>query len=762
MKELKLFTKDMVKPFVFLLVVCFPILFFNVFIDPYKVLLSLYPKTIYTHNLQFAKINFLRKNKTRFDSFIFGSSRVGLIDPQNISGAKYYNMTYTSGTPAQHFRNIKYLLQQGVQIKNLLIGIDYLSFLINSDYSEDLLTYDYPVSFPEKLKFYKSYILLRPNWDFAKYAFKKSSIDNAELYKSGIITAFRDIESQIDNMEETYVNDKKFSTPATQYFKTNPLDQCIIQIDSIVRFSKRNNINLRIFINPTHYITYLNLNHQQYFKALRKLSKITDFYDFSGLNSVTLNNCYYYETSHFRLNVGDMMISRIFNQPNPKTPDDFGQLVTMDNVESQIHKHEIQLDEYFKCLKWPLEYREPASFDRLRERNFTLCHVIESINGIKVDSAHQSFKIETPLINIKGWAIDQEQHKPAKKVFIEIDGMKFETNYGISGEAFDNKYNDPVYLNSGWEISIPAKYFTKGKKSLSVDIVLANGREYIKTEEGVTLNILYSGNNPDPGKLEPLGETSNFAAEKLNGQNITDMPMPVTEKYLNINGWGVDDSTFSPAGGIIVSLDSENNSFLSNITFPRPDIDERLNLKGNSNVGWGITIPCAELTQGMHKLTFKVLNNENSGYYKTDCKVFINISKLIKLQELGRYRQSDKQSNYAIDNVNGQVVQKQNFPLILTDEVIEINGWAYDSPNNILADGIYIKIDDLYFKASYGINRDDVGKYFKNDKIADSGWNISIPVDEIGKGNHIFAVIIVSKNDSVFYNTNSNIPFLIK
>lgn len=57
-----------------------------------------------------------------------------------------------------------------------------------------------------------------------------------------------------------------------------------------------------------------------------RLAQITPYYDFSGLNRITTDDYYYYEVSHYRPIVGDMIIHRIFDMPK-EADTDFGKYV---------------------------------------------------------------------------------------------------------------------------------------------------------------------------------------------------------------------------------------------------------------------------------------------------------------------------------------------------------------------------------------------------------------------------------------------------
>lgn len=92
-----------------------------------------------------------------------------------------------------------------------------------------------------------------------------------------------------------------------------------------------------MFVNPIHLLTYRATNLDEFDEFKRKLADITSYYDFSGVNDITTNNYYYYETSHYRPMVGDMIIHRIFNEPKDSSST-FGHWVTKDNVDEHIKK----------------------------------------------------------------------------------------------------------------------------------------------------------------------------------------------------------------------------------------------------------------------------------------------------------------------------------------------------------------------------------------------------------------------------------------
>ncbi|NEQ87322.1 MAG: hypothetical protein F6K26_47080, partial [Moorea sp. SIO2I5] len=74
-----------------------------------------------------------------------------------------------------------------------------------------------------------------------------------------------------------------------------------------------------------------------------RLVEITAVWDFSGYNSITteaigegMKN--YWDSSHYREEVGDLILNRLFSYQSQTVPEDFGVLITPENVESHLGK----------------------------------------------------------------------------------------------------------------------------------------------------------------------------------------------------------------------------------------------------------------------------------------------------------------------------------------------------------------------------------------------------------------------------------------
>ena len=76
---------------------------FPLWLDPYNVFHAAHIRDNgITPNKNYIKMTYLLSHPDTFDALLFGSSRVGAIHTEKISGLKCYNMTYSAGLPEEH------------------------------------------------------------------------------------------------------------------------------------------------------------------------------------------------------------------------------------------------------------------------------------------------------------------------------------------------------------------------------------------------------------------------------------------------------------------------------------------------------------------------------------------------------------------------------------------------------------------------------------------------------------------------------------
>jgi hypothetical protein len=330
-------------------------IFPNLLIDPQSIFRKNFDINLPVEpNRHFIKMRYLltNKNSYNYDSFVFGSSTTGHINPLKIPNGIFYNMAYSEGVPSEFLEDLKILIKSGVKIKQLIIGISDISYKIDPEsHLEQFMRHPYDSSRAKRLFFYlryisspvsvqrKAYIEIIKNSKIRKYGMEFSQF--YDMYGTGMHHVLG-LDDFIEKNRNKYCAQGTFTSPRIYQYQGR-IDKTIEELREIITISKTHNIGVTLFIEPIHYISYLNTDPELFFDFKEKLSRLTDYYDFSGLNSVTFDNYYFYETSHYRPLVGDMIISRIFNVNLDKIPKDFGVLVSKGNIELHIARQKEEL-----------------------------------------------------------------------------------------------------------------------------------------------------------------------------------------------------------------------------------------------------------------------------------------------------------------------------------------------------------------------------------------------------------------------------------
>jgi hypothetical protein len=144
--------------------------------------------------------------------------------------------------------------------------------------------------------------------------------------------------------------DYRFGKSLSVYFESFPQPYALSQdnlaeLQKIIEIAQRENIELRFFISPSHATRYEAIRTAGHWEAYeqmkREIAQITPFWDFSGYNSITKEAIspdmqHYIDDSHYRSEVGDLVLNKLLNYQSETVPQDFGVLVTPENVESHL------------------------------------------------------------------------------------------------------------------------------------------------------------------------------------------------------------------------------------------------------------------------------------------------------------------------------------------------------------------------------------------------------------------------------------------
>ncbi len=325
----------MVVPWTLFVLLCIYTDVFNVF----------HPKTVRKTRAaveeRFLKVKYLLENPEKFNAFIFGSSHVGHIPVSYLndnSDLHWYNMTYSMGCPKEHLNDLCILVESGVQIRKIIVGIDGFAMCIRAEYHLSQLQRK-PYSEYVRLgwKFYIPYLT-----SFRFGVFKdvlRGEYKTEHFYGYG---------SLISETETFLPGEEDIDHKSTAYPVGIPYDTTISDIRAIRDFCLEHDIEVIFVTNPMWKKTYIDDCANNYLDFLYEVAKITPFINFSCLNEITCDGRNYYEGSHFRPNIGLLMLRILLNEDFEEherlDSSQFGILVTQDNADSVISLLRAQLD----------------------------------------------------------------------------------------------------------------------------------------------------------------------------------------------------------------------------------------------------------------------------------------------------------------------------------------------------------------------------------------------------------------------------------
>ena len=293
------------------------------------------------------------------EGYLLGNSRVVIgLDPRHPSLPKNtYNLALSACTV---YEMLRYLQHACVfqQPKLVVVGTDREMF--------DAAT-PYETSFSENRLAVDPQDRPRAGWqisDAPVTLFSASSlVDSIRtlLYKGGPIRypdGCRDLE-----LEKPFTLAKNVLIESDRWKKRASLYAPVLadgsnpQFDAFrefLRFCKSRHIQLVIYVNPVHSVLLdvLRAREKEYDDWLRRMVITADeeypeaqVWDFAAYNQITSEPLpawtmvdsgmkYYWEISHYRQNVGNMILDRIFGRPD--APQNFGWRINRENVSNDL------------------------------------------------------------------------------------------------------------------------------------------------------------------------------------------------------------------------------------------------------------------------------------------------------------------------------------------------------------------------------------------------------------------------------------------
>lgn len=301
-----------------------------------------------------------------YDTLLLGSSRIGVMDPKVVDkylGGKSFSLGQPRSVTSIQYDLFRYALEFN-PIKNVVYGIDFLSFnknnMINTEYLDKEKKiksrnreYNFDVyfsfdSFIKNLKFIKHNMLgqeVSKDKEPAVYLPEngmRKHVVYIEALKNGTLDLDHEIHEHLrqyfGEQENNIYNNYTFSDEYLEYFK------------KVVRYCQDHDIKLWVYMPPMlgeHFdAIYAAGYFDEYEYYEKEIAKVTDFMDFTGINTISIDKNNYWDSSHLREEFTPVVMARIFHDTSVKVPNDFGVWVTKANIDAHLDALKAQVRPY--------------------------------------------------------------------------------------------------------------------------------------------------------------------------------------------------------------------------------------------------------------------------------------------------------------------------------------------------------------------------------------------------------------------------------
>jgi hypothetical protein len=307
------------------------------------------------------KANLLAENN--FDAIMLGTSRIGVMDPNIVNdylNIKTFNLDNPGSNTEIQNKFFKYAHHYNKDLKYLIYGIDFMSFNKNRTIQNDFKEfYDLQNKIEEfeKISNYDFYFNTETFVKSAKIVIK-NILNKQQTETIYLSNGMRDYKNHIEDLSNNKLElDKLIKSSIDGYFRESGIYknytfsyEFLNYFKDTIKYCKTNNIKVFVYIPPMysdHFDAIATAGYFDEFELFKKeLVKITDFIDFTGHNPISENKNNYWDSSHLRKELTQVIMGRIFNDKSVEVPKDFGVLVTKDNIDQHLENLHQQIKEY--------------------------------------------------------------------------------------------------------------------------------------------------------------------------------------------------------------------------------------------------------------------------------------------------------------------------------------------------------------------------------------------------------------------------------
>jgi len=326
------------------------LMLFNALVDPFGVFgdpIFDWQSYSLTHNTRVAKFTFIDRNHEQFDSYVLGASGSSAFCVRRLDNyldANFFNFHFLGADMHNVEDTARYLIEN-FTVENIVIGIS----VTNGVYFDQDRQRNNPkmhsmhvnAAGGSRLTFFGRYLWMNPMYSIDKIVASRDrgfmpGATNWFDMETGAFDKRGRAAARISCMDEYHVTYPEFAN--FPYYNDVRMFQIDNTLDSLTRIRDMCDaagINLIIIFNPLFYRHFDYFNRDDFNEFFVRLADVVPFWDFS-MNPLSFDPRFFYDPTHFRQALGDMVLARVFDDDSIYIPEDFGFFVTPENALERV------------------------------------------------------------------------------------------------------------------------------------------------------------------------------------------------------------------------------------------------------------------------------------------------------------------------------------------------------------------------------------------------------------------------------------------
>ena len=332
----------------------------NYFVDPYKYFSSQsgdYYEADENDYLREQKAEHIKKYSGQYDAYLIAGSKGGALRTEKLKeldGYNYYNCWVLSGNLIDYLAYTQFILEN-TDAKKIVLQLS-TSELYKFDRASQGDIYEVPaiVSGESKIAEYMKFLMINPSVAWGKLTTKEEETVKYPCLPTGernLAKYYQYYNSNASAGNNNYAN--YILGSAAKYLKyldsevpekPKTLEQILINLREIASLCKKNEVEIQVIYAPLFSAQMMRYEGETFYDLLEESVMIFDkVWCFNNFNGLTMCPYNFYNISHYFYEMGDLMIDTMSGKETGY--DDFGVLLTRENVGTEITKRKQKLAE---------------------------------------------------------------------------------------------------------------------------------------------------------------------------------------------------------------------------------------------------------------------------------------------------------------------------------------------------------------------------------------------------------------------------------